>query len=451
MHLATTASTDEALLPITLTPEMGVAAFVMIVAYALIFSEVMHRTSAAIIGAVVMVAVGSFLGFYSQTAAVMSIDANTMFLLAGMMMIVALLRPTGGFEFIAISLAKRTYRSPRLLFVLLGFTVSVISMFLDNVTTMIIFAPLTILITRLLGLNPMPYLMGEAMLSNVGGAATLVGDPPNIMIGSAAGIDFTSFLVHMAPLVLPVWLITTATILIMFYGQFAATGQGVVDLDERKAIKDPKALWRILFSLGIIILLFFVHHLFDIYPAYATLIGLAVAMALIRPDPEALLGEVHWSVLLFFAALFVIVGGVEGSGLLDYLGSNLMHLAEDPDKLLLTCLLLMWVAAMISAVVDNIPFTVTMIPIILGLQNQAVDVAPLWWALAIGVALGGNGSHIGATANVIAVSESEKAGIPSARITPGIWLRTGIPTMIVSLLTASVLFSLGFDFFRGAQ
>lgn len=447
MHLDNTAAA-EAALPNTFTPEMLIAATVLVIAYALIFSEVMHRTSAATIGAVAMVAVGSVFGFYSQEAAVMAIDANTMFLLAGMMMIVALLRPTGGFEYIAIAIAKRAYRSPKLLFVLLGFTVSVISMVLDNVTTMIIFAPLTVLITRLLALNPMPYLMGEAMLSNVGGAATLVGDPPNIMIGSAGGIDFTSFLVHMGPLVAPIWLLTTVTILLLFYRQFKTSKAGVIDLDERKAIKEPQTLWRILFALLVVIVLFFIHHLLGIYPAYATLVGLAVAMALIRPDPEALLGEVHWSVLLFFAALFVIVGGVEGSGLLDYLGAQLLHVAQDPDKLLLTCILLMWVAAIVSAVVDNIPFTVTMIPIILGLQSQAVEVAPLWWALAIGVALGGNGSHIGATANVIAVSESEKAGIKDARITPAGWLRIGIPTMLISLTAASLIFALGFGYFR---
>lgn len=426
---------------------MSIAAAILAIAYALIFSEVMHRTSAAVIGAVVMVAVGMGWGFYSQEAAIMAIDANTMFLLAGMMMIVALLRPTGGFEYLAIRIAKYSLNSPRLLFVSLGLTVSIISMFLDNVTTMIIFAPLTVLITRLLAINPLPYLMGEAMLSNIGGAATLVGDPPNIMIGSAGGIDFTSFLLHMAPLVIPIWLITTATILLLFHRQFEATAGGTVDLDERKAITDAKTLRRILLALGVIILLFFVHHHLGLYPAYATLIGLALAMLLIRPDPEYLLGEVHWSVLVFFAALFVIVGGVEQSGLLDYLGVMLLDVAQDPSKLLLTCILLMWLAAIVSAIVDNIPFTVTMIPIILSLDTHDVNVTPLWWALAIGVAIGGNGSHIGATANVIAVAESEKTGLPQARISPATWLKVGIPTMLIGLIAASLTFALGFAYF----
>ncbi|NKN32609.1 SLC13 family permease [Marichromatium bheemlicum] len=430
--------------------QMVAAGLTMIAAYVLIFGEVIHRTSAAIIGAVAMIGVGMLGGFYDQAEAVMAIDANTLFLLAGMMMLVVLLRPTGGFDYLAIRIAKWSRGNPRLLLVYLALAVSLISMFLDNVTTVLIFAPLTVLITRILSLNPLPFLMAEAMLSNIGGAATLVGDPPNIMIGSAGGIEFTRFLVHMGPLVVVSWAVTVVLILLLFRRELTPHGEGsVIDLDERRAIKHPIRLRRGLIALGLAIVLFFVHHRLHLFPAYVAFIAVALALVLLRPDPEALFGKLEWSVLVFFAGLFVIVGGVEASGLLDWVGFRLARLAQDPQTLLLTCLALMWVAALLSAVVDNIPFTVTMIPIVLGLEQQGVNITPLWWALAIGVGLGGNGSHIGATANVICVAESERSGIPEARITPLGWLRVGIPVMLVGLTVASAVFVLLFDFYRG--
>jgi Na+/H+ antiporter NhaD/arsenite permease-like protein len=190
-----------------------------------------------------------------------------------------------------------------------------------------------------------------------------------------------------------------------------------------------------------------VHHRLHVYPAFVALIGLALAVALLRPKPELLLSEVNWSVLVFFAGLFVIVGGVESSGLFDLIGDSIAGMAKDPAALLITALSLMWIAAILSAIVDNIPFTVAMVPIILGLESQNVNVTPLWWALAIGVGLGGNGTHIGATANVVVVAVSEECGIPDARISPRKWLRTGLPTMFVSLIAASLVYAVFFDFF----
>ncbi len=427
---------------------MILAALILLAAYALIFSEVMHRASAAVIGAVVMVGVGSWAGFYSQEQAVSAIDGNTMFLLSGMMMMVAMLKPTGGFEYLAIRLAKVS-NSPRRLLVYLGLAVSVISMFLDNVTTVIIFAPLTVLISRILEVNPMPYLMAEAMLSNIGGIATLVGDPPNIMIGSAAGIDFNRFFLHMGPVVALVWIAVTALVLVQFRQQLVATAAftGEIDLDEKKAIRDPMALKRALLALAVTLALFLVHHHLHLYPAYVTFVGVALALALLRPAAEDLLKQLEWPVLLFFAALFVIVGGVDSSGLLERIGHSLGGLSGDSESLLLTCLLLMWVAAFISAVVDNIPFTVTMIPIVMGLEGHGINITPMLWALALGVGLGGNGTHIGATANIICVTESERAGVVEARITPILWLRKGLPIMVFSLVLASGFFALFFDYF----
>lgn len=436
-------------LPMVTSAEMWIAVGVMLAAYVLIFSEWMHRSAAAIVGAVVMIGVGEYFGFYSQQAAILAIDGNTMFLLAGMMMLVVMLRPTGGFEYLAIVIAKRAGGRPVLLLIYLSLAVSVISMFLDNVTTMLIFAPLTVLITRLLRVNPMPYLMAEAMLSNIGGTATLVGDPPNVMIGSAAAIDFLSFLFHMGPIILVVWLCTVVLIVAMFRHELRVDALREVDLDQSRAITDPKGLRRMLWVLALVIGLFFVHHWFHFFPAYVTFIAVALALVLMRPGPEFLFGKLNWSVLVFFAGLFVIVGGVAESGMLAYLGYQLSRMADDPQQLLLTGLLIMWVAALLSAAVDNIPFTVTMIPVITGLQTMGIDVMPLWWALALGVGLGGNGSHIGATANVIAVAEAERSGDPRARISPLMWLRKGMPTMFFSLVIASLMYVAFFQMLLG--
>jgi len=431
-----------------LTPEMWMALVILLAAYGLIFTELIHRAYAALMGAVAMVMVGGWAGFYSQEAALGSVDGNTMLLLMAMMMLVAMLRPTGAFEYLGIRLAKLAAGDPRRLLVYLCAAVSLLSMFLDNVTTVIIFAPLTVLVTRMLNLNPAPFLIAEAMMSNIGGAATLVGDPPNIMIGSAGGIDFVRFLIHMGPIILPVWLVTVALMLFLFRRELRPVDvAAVVDLDENKAINNPHALKRIVAVMLGVVLLFFVHHTLHWYPAFVSLIGLAVALVWLRPDPETLMNKVEWTVLLFFAALFVMVGGVNASGLLDLIGSLLASYAREPGHLLATAILLMWVAAVLSAVIDNIPFTVTMIPIVAALEHQGVNVTPLWWALALGVGLGGNGTHIGATANVICVAEAERVGLPEARISPSRWLKTGLPVMLASLSVASVVLALFFPAF----
>jgi len=423
---------------------MWVATAILIVAYVLIFSERLHRTYAALAGAVAMVGIGGWLGFYSQEEALTSIDANTIVLLMGMMLLVALLRVTGLFEYVAIRLAKASGGSPLRLMIYLGVAVSVLSMILDNVTTVIIFAPLTILVTRLLKLNPAPFLIAQAMLSNIGGAATLVGDPPNIMIGSAADIDFVTFLINMAPLVAAPWLVTLLLLLVFFRKDLRPVSSEpvLIDLDENRAVRDPVLLRRMLLVMGLVVILFFVHHRLGFYPSFVSLIGLALALIIARPHADKLIGEVDWSILLFFASLFVIVGGVEAAGLLEVIGSRFAEAARDPNMLLLTALALMWIAAFLSALIDNIPFTVTMIPIIGALSAEGVDVYPLWWALAIGVALGGNGTHIGATANIVVVAQAERSGLPDARITPLQWLRVGLPVMLSGLLVASLSFAL---------
>ena len=242
---------------LTLNANMYLAGVTLLLAYILIFSEVIHRTSAAIIGAVAMVGIGMYFGFYTQEQALLAIDGNTILLLTGMMMIVVMLRPTGGFEYLAIRIAKLSHGDPRRLLVYLGAAVSIVTMFLDNVTTVLIFAPLTVLITRILAINPLPYLVAEAMLSNIGGIATLVGDPPNIIIGSAGNIDFTTFIIHMFPPIAVIWFGTVFVLLYMFRDYLEPTDKNLLDLDETKAITDRVGLLKGMIALAITILLFF--------------------------------------------------------------------------------------------------------------------------------------------------------------------------------------------------
>ncbi|MDM8547850.1 ArsB/NhaD family transporter [Candidatus Venteria ishoeyi] len=432
----------EATQHLTFTASMAIASLVFISAYIIVFSEVFHRTTSALLGAVVMVAVGEYFGFYDQETALKAIDANTLILLASMMMLITMLKPTGGFEYIGIKIVRLAVGSSVKLMVYLSLTVSIISMFLDNVTTILIFAPLTVLITRLVHINPMPYLVAEAIMSNIGGIATLIGDPPNLMIGSAAKIGFTDFVWHMGPIVFLTWLSSILVLLFTFRKELRSQQFEELHLDQNNAINNPRHLFYVLFALAVVIVLFFIHHHLHLYPAFVALIGVVIAMPLIRPRPEALFGEVEWSVLFFFAGLFVIVGGLEASGLLHLIGLQLAELAKNPEDLLLTCIALMWGAALVSAIVDNIPFTVTMIPIILSLESYGVNILPLWWALALGSGLGGNGTHIGATANIICVAEAERSGIEAARITPLLWLKKALPTTFFSLIVSSIIFSL---------
>lgn len=429
---------------------MWISAGVLLAAYILIFTEKLHRTTAAILGAVTMTGIGMVFGFYTQEEAIAAVDGNTLLLLVAMMMLVTMLRPTGGLEYLGIKLAKMAGGDPRRLLIYLCLATSLFSMVLDNVTTVLIFAPLTVLITRILDINPAPFLIGEAMLSNIGGAATLVGDPPNIMIGSASGLDFMAFIVHMGPMVVPAWLVTIGLLLFLFRDQLTpseALGNGDIDLNEERAIKDYPTLWRVTGAILLTVALFFVHHRLHLFPAYVAWIGVAVALLASAKDPENLLAGVEWSVLLFFAALFIIVGGVESSGLLDQIGLELAAFAAEPNQLLLSALMVMWAAAVLSAIVDNIPFTITMLPIIAGLESQGAHVTPLWWALAIGVGLGGNMTHIGATANIICVAESERARFPNSTITPMQWLRVGMPVLLSSLTVVSIIFVAFFEWF----
>ena len=420
-----------------------VSALIFAITFVVILSERIHRTIVAFAGAAVMVLVGMTMGFYSQEQAFHAIDFNTLGLLLGMMVLVVMLSHTGFFEYLATLTAKKSGGNPWYLLLLLGGTTTFLSLFLDNVTTVVLIGPITVLIAEILGINPIPLLMAEALLSDTGGVATLVGDPPNVLIGSAAGLSFNDFLTHLGPIVLVTTLAVLFLLRVLFRKELSEQPRNIealMTLDETAAIKDKVALPRILIVLACVIILFFLETLLHFKPAFVALLGAAAALLWVQPNVEEVFKNIEWSVLLFFAALFVTVGGVEASGLLGLLAQQLVGPAN--QNLLLASIALLWFSAIISAVVDNIPFTIIMIPVIQQLGVGGLYTTPLWWALALGAGFGGNGTPIGSTANVLIVSISEKTHTP---ITTAIWMRTGLPVMLVACAVSTILFILTFN------
>ena len=392
-----------------------------------------------------MVGLGIVFDFYSETRAIEAVDFNTLGLLLGMMILVALLEPTGFFQFMAVWAGRLSKGEPVRLLVMLGTVTTILSMFLDNVTTVVLIAPVTILICEILGIYPTPYLITEALLSNTGGVATLVGDPPNIIIGSAADLSFNDFLVNSLPIVLVVWFVALFLLLFLQRHELAEKPkdiEAILKLSPRKALEDSKTAKKVLIVLVGAIALFFVAHFLHISPSYVALSASGIALMWVRPDMKETLERIEWSVLIFFAALFVMVGGLEAAGVLE----SLVHLLAQASSIppVLFGLIIIWVVAILSAIVDNIPITIAMVPVIHGLGAAGMDVGPLWWALAFGAGFGGNGSIIGSTANIVVVTLSEKTRTP---ITSKTWTRRGLPVMLATCSVASILYTLFYNFF----
>jgi len=417
---------------------------IFIICLALIFSERLNRTIAALAAAVMMVAVGMIFGFYTEEQAVSNIDFNTIGLLFGMMILVALLEPTGFFQYLAVMVGKLSRGEPVRLLLLFGTITTLVSMFLDNVTTVVLIAPVTILICEILGLSSQPYLMAEALLSDTGGVATLVGDPPNVLIGSAAGITFVDFLTHSLPIVIVVWLVALGMLRYIFRKELAQTPTNLDALAKLKpanVLKDAKTARKIiLVTLGAVFF-FLLEEVLHIRPALVALGAASVALVWIRPSIQETLKRIQWDVLVFFAALFVVIGGMQAAGVLQGLASLIAQVKDLPPVLL--GLILLWIVAVLSAVVDNVPITIALIPVIQGLGSTGIPIAPLWWALVFGAGFGGNGTIIGSTANIVVASMSEKTQTP---ITPRVWNRSGLPVMLGTCLVASVLYVILFSF-----
>ncbi len=420
------------------TLSVTIAVVVFIVVFTLIITERIHRSVIAFFGAVLIVVLGNIFDFYHISDAFHAIDFNTLGLLAGMMVLVAILESTGFFQYLAILSAKKTKGDPWKLLLILGTVTTVLSCILDNVTTVLLISPVTIVIARIANISPIPILIAEALLSNTGGVATLVGDPPNVMIGSAADFSFIDFLTHIAPAVIICWGAVLGTLRLVFHKELAKKPEhidAILGWDEKSALKDTGTCIKLLGILGLVILLFFFHHLLHIPPSFVSLIGASLALLVVNPnkDPQQYLTSVEWSVLVFFGSLFVLVGGLEHVGVLDAIATLITDQAL--QRPVMTAILLLWFAALASALVDNIPFTVAMIPVITHLEQLGVNANILWWALALGVGFGGNGSPIGSTANVVVVTKSEQTDDP---IRFGQWFKSGTLAMIVACAVASV-------------
>lgn len=402
---------------------MILAVLIFIIVYFFIATEKIDKTVIVIIGAFAMLA----LRLISFEAAAAAIDLNVIFLLVGMMTSVFILSKTGFFEWIAMIVAKSAKGNPMLIMIFFLSLTATLSAFLDNVTTIILLAPLTILIAQILEISPVPFLILEAIASNIGGTATLIGDPPNIIIGSQANLSFNDFLINLGPIIGIVFIVFLATVYLIFRKRWNISDQvksRVTESLPHLAIIDKKNMNRALGVLAVIFLGFFTHTLTHLTPGIIALVGSMVMIFLCRAEIDKIFTRVEWGVIFFFIGLFMIVAGLEHNGVMSALAGFLIKAAG--MNLFLLCIIILCGSALFSAVLDNIPFVITMIPIIkelivhLSRHYGIVDPVliqskiahPLWWALALGACLGGNGTLIGASANVVAAKISERNKYP---------------------------------------
>jgi len=406
---------------------------IFLVVYGIIISEKINRTAISLFGAIVMI----ILGILNQEQAIEHIDFNTIGLLVGMMIIVNILKRTGVFEYLAIRAAKKAKGDPWKILVLFAIITALSSAFLDNVTTILLIVPVTLVITDTLETNPIPFMFTEILIANIGGTATLIGDPPNIMIGSATGLGFVDFLVNLTPVVIVISFVVLFLLKLIYKDFLKAKDenkQKIMKMDETITIKDTLLLKKSLIVLFITILGFMVHAQFHLESATVALGGAALLLVISKIDPEEILFEVEWTTIFFFMGLFILVGSLVEVGVIDNLAKKMLELTK--GNLFVTTLTILWVSAIASAFLDNIPFVATMIPLIKAMTASGqLDANPLWWALALGACLGGNGTIIGASANVIVTGIMAKEGRPVSFMS---FMRIGFPMMIVSIIISTI-------------
>ena len=413
-----------------MSAEVVIGLVVFVATYALIVTERVHKTIAALGGGMAMI----LLGIVDQDQAFEEIDFNVIFLLAGMMILAGILRQTGVFGWLAVRSARVARGDPYRLLVVLSLITAVASAFLDNVTTVVLVGPITLFLAARLGMSPFPFIVSEILASNIGGAATLIGDPPNLLIGSAADLGFDAFLFHMAPLsalLLALYLVAARW---LFRNDLRADPDlrdGLLQLDERQMITNPRLLRSSLIVLGATLVGFLLHGPLHLEPATVAMTGAVVLMVVARQSPEEVLREVEWPTLFFFIGLFMLVAGVIEIGLIQAVADGIVALTG--NALGPTSILLLWMSAILSGLIDNIPYTATMIPVVEQLAGGHESDA-LWWALAIGADYGGNATIIGASANVILAGMAEREGHP---IRFGAFLRYGLPVTLGTMLIST--------------
>jgi Na+/H+ antiporter NhaD/arsenite permease-like protein len=424
---------------------LWMATGILILVYAVLITEKINRAILAMMGASLMV----LFGIINQQQAVAGVDANTLALLIGMMVVVGITSKCGLFQYVAIKSAKLVNAKPVGILIMLTLITAVFSAMLDNVTTVLLIAPITLLITDALETKVFPFFMAEILASNVGGTATLIGDPPNIIIGSAANLSFNDFLVNLAPISAICLVVLTGIIYLMYRKELGKippeASARIMKFNEDEAITDFGLMYKSLAVLALVIFGFVVGHGYGIQPGTSALAGAALLMLLAyghehheeqSEKVHHIFGEVEWITIFFFGGLFVIVAGVEHVGLLSFFGEKVLELTE--GDMMWTAFFIFWASGILSALLDNIPFVATMIPLIESTADtfggpDAIE--PLWWSLALGACLGGNGSLLGASANLTVAAFAEKAKQPIGFLH---FMKIAFPIMILTLMIANV-------------
>jgi Na+/H+ antiporter NhaD/arsenite permease-like protein len=435
--------------PFVMDTAFWTATAIFLLAYAAIISEKIHKTIIAIFGAGLILIFKILQQHEAFHIEEFGIDWNVIFLLISMMVIINLMRPTGVFEYIAIKSAKWGKGEPFRIMAIFAIVTAVLSAFLDNVTTVLLITPVTLLIADALEVDPIPYLISCALASNIGGTATLIGDPPNIMIASKAQLDFMAFIYHLAPVVAVIMIFYLFAIKFI-WGKKLKTREElkkrIMEMNENEAIKDPVMLKKSLAVLAIVLTGFVFHGVLHFQPATIALFGAGLLLLLSKThEPHHILAEIEWPTIFFFMGLFIIVGGVVKVGLIKWMSIQILDLTQ--GNMFATSMVVMWFSAFASAIVDNIPYVATMNPLIIDMARQLwpnlsgiqllqhPDLMPIWWSLALGACLGGNGSAIGASANVIVVGMSEKSG---SKISFMKFMAYGMPLMIMTVLISTI-------------
>lgn len=439
----------EASQPFVIDTAFWTATTIFILSYAVIVSEKVHKTIIAVFGAGLMLVLKILEQHEAFHVEEFGIDWNVIFLLISMMVIINLMRPTGAFEYIAIKSAKWGKGEPFRILAIFAIVTAVVSAFLDNVTTVLLIVPVTILIADALEVDPLPYLISCVLASNIGGTATLIGDPPNIMIASKAQLTFMDFIYHLTPVII-ITMVFYVFAIKLIWGKKLKTKEGlkkrIMSMNENDAIRDPVMLKKSLAVLAIVLAGFGVHGMLNLQPATIALFGAGLLLLLSRThEPHHILSEVEWSTIFFFMGLFIIIGGVVKVGLIKWMSIKVLEITQ--GNLFASSMVIMWFSAFASAFIDNIPYVATMNPLIVDMAKQLwpdlsgvkllqhPDLMPLWWSLALGACLGGNGTAIGASANVIVVGMSEKLG---KKISFGKFMLYGMPLMIMTVVISTI-------------
>jgi len=430
------------------------ATTIFLVAYALIISEKIHKTKVALLGAALILMTKVLLQHEAFSDIDLGVDWNVIFLLISMMIIINIMTKTGVFQYVAIKCAKVAKGEPFRIMTLFAIITAIGSAFLDNVTTVLLLVPVTLLIAEQLEINPIPYLITEALASNIGGTATLIGDPPNIMIASKAGLNFMDFIYHLAPAIIIIFLIWLLAWKVIFGKRLYVRDElkkKIMSMHEKEQIKDPVLLKKSLFVLSMTIIGFMLHGYFHYEPATVALMGATTLLFISGEEPQSILAEVEWPTIFFFIGLFIIIGGIVKVGLVADMSRAMIAITDpQPDNMTMLAMVMLWFSAICSAIVDNIPFVATMNPLLIDMVHkiyglkpgtatvehiQHLAMMPVWWSLALGACLGGNGSPIGASANVIVVGLSEKAGY---KITFVQFMKYGVPVMLLTVFLAMI-------------